>query len=176
MLLRLYLFCRPKASVSVDCRADSSASRGAAFFPSWENSTGWLCLRWACKYVVLPFFVATNFEQSRQTGLSVLMVSPRSLGLKPCSSRGSLAAVCVCVCVLAAPPPPTDTKILNDWQDGSLPSFHSTKPQTRPGAETDARYTDISRPEKLLSSFSFIVRLIDLLIIAKGQHRHLEPQ
>ena len=94
------------------------------------------------------FFVATIFKQSRHTGSSVLMFPPCSLGLKPKYSHTGAVAfgfalheshLLRSVCVLAAPPPPTGTKILNDWQDGSLLSFHYAKPQTRLGAETDVQ-------------------------------------
>ena len=53
------------------------------FSPARKTGSGWLCFNWACKFVVLPFFVATTFEQIWHTGSSVLMGSPCTFGLKP---------------------------------------------------------------------------------------------
>ena len=123
-LFHSYLFRRPNTSVSFECRDEGYASPGAGKTGSGGYALG--------GFVVLPFFVATTFKQSRHPGSSVLMGSPCSFGLKSkyshtqavafgfaiifcpraVSARGSLLhSVCS---MLPAQPPPPEIKRLDD--------------------------------------------------------------
>ena len=100
------------------------------------------------------FFVATTFEQIRHTGLSVLMGSPCSFGLKPkYSHTGAVAFGFRIIFLLRVAPheahllnsvciqwPSLPPQRQRDWMtDKRVHSVYSAMEQTHPGAETEHR-------------------------------------